>query len=169
MSDRFKCRAYITSIIDIVTPEEKEVSFYIDGVAVYEDGDIGFSRDKLLDALDKLDLTKNQKEQIEYDISENSYCGDYDWFSIEFGEKEQCTGLKDKNGKLIYEGDIVKCGNNGQFIYKIGFNKRFASFVLIRKEDAFNHYFGEAVEAEDVEIIGNIHGNAELLEQSDEQ
>ena len=79
-------------------------------------------------------------------------------------EIEQCLGLKDKNGKLIYENDIVRCGNNGQFVYKVGFNKRFASFVLIRKEDAFNHYFGEAVEAEDVEVIGNIHENEDLLE-----
>ena len=80
---------------------------------------------------------------------------------------EQCTGLKDKNSKLIYEGDIVRCGKTGQFVYKVSFNKRFASFVLIRKEDTSNHYFGEAVEAEDVEVIGNIHENPDLLEVVD--
>ena len=164
MNDRFKYRAYITSTIDIATSEEKEVSFYIDGVAVYEDGDIGFSRDKLLDALDKLDLTKNQKEQIESDISENSYCRDYDWFSIDFGEKEQCTGLKDKNGKLIYEGDIVESNFNG--LGRILYNH--AALTVAWKEEVY--FYGHRtpstpipLDVENIEIIGNIHENPELL------
>lgn len=108
-------------------------------------------------------MTSDGKVQIEY-YCDNGYAGYIDSFEQDEIIVEQCTGLKDKNGKLIYENDIVKCGNKGQFIYKVGFNKRFASFVLIRKEDAFNHYFGEAVEAEDVEVIGNIHENPDLLE-----
>lgn len=74
----------------------------------------------------------------------------------------QFTGLYDKNGKEIYEGDVVKCGD---FIYEVCYDGiRFASFVLIRKGDMFKHYFGEAMEATECEIIGNIHDNPELLE-----
>lgn len=80
----------------------------------------------------------------------------------------QCTGLKDKTGKLIFEGDIVKCN---EFVYRVEYdNIRFASFVLIRtnKLDIFKHYFGEAVESEDVEIIGNIYESPELLQKEGE-
>lgn len=73
----------------------------------------------------------------------------------------QHTGLHDMNGKDIYEGDIVKCGN---FVYQVVYEgKRFASFALHCKEDMFLHYFGEAMEAKDCVVIGNIHDNPELL------
>ena len=73
----------------------------------------------------------------------------------------QFTGLHDKNGKDIYEGDIVQLN---EFVYEVGYDdKRFASFVLLRKQDMFKHYFGEALEANQVDIIGNIHDNPELL------
>lgn len=78
MQDRFKFRAFMTCHICIGVEEEKEISFYIYDVAVYSNGDIGFSRDALLDALSKLDLTENQKDEIEEEISENSYCDDYE-------------------------------------------------------------------------------------------
>lgn len=75
----------------------------------------------------------------------------------------QFTGLRDKNGKDIYEGDIVKCGD---FVYRVVYEgKRMASFALHRKEDVFLHYFGEAIEAEDCEVIGNIHNTPELLKK----
>ncbi len=73
----------------------------------------------------------------------------------------QFTGLKDKNENEIHEGDSVKCN---EFVYKVVFNdKRFASFGLRRKADMFMHYFGEAMESQQCEVIGNIYDNPELI------
>lgn len=61
----------------------------------------------------------------------------------------QFTGLNDKNGKKIFEGDILSSG----WGYKG--EVEFDSIMYAKLECLFN---------EDCEIIGNIHDNPELLE-----
>lgn len=79
-------------------------------------------------------------------------------------ELMQFTGLKDKNEKEIYEGDILKTGTDKPMV--VGWSKKFASFVLNRNGWAFSHWFGESCNPEDCEIIGNKYQNAELLQSA---
>ncbi len=71
----------------------------------------------------------------------------------------QFTGLKDKNGKEIFEGDIVKEKNisDGEHIRKVVFEK--GGFWLEGKDGSGGWLFIPL----SIEIIGNIYENPELL------
>lgn len=74
-------------------------------------------------------------------------------------ELMQYTGLKDKNNKEIYEGDIVTLHNSK---YKVIFNTKEARFVL--RDDEFESEIPFTNNNnERMEIIGNIYENPELL------
>lgn len=97
----------------------------------------------------------------------------------------QYTGLADKNGKKIFEGDIVRdkslpivCGIgviefgdyemrmnssliNDNYSYHIGFYVKWIGIVDYRKDLAFWH--------NKIEVIGNIHDNPELLKEADDE
>lgn len=74
----------------------------------------------------------------------------------------QYTGLLDKNGKEIYEGDILSNKDtDGNMV--VNWCPISAGFCLDKKGWMFSHYFKEAVDANQCEVIGNIYEDLELL------
>lgn len=74
----------------------------------------------------------------------------------------QYVGLKDRKDTEIYEGDIVQ---SDKYTYVVVYNAHYASFGLCREQDAFLHYFGEALYADECEVIGNVYDNPDLAKK----
>ena len=75
---------------------------------------------------------------------------------------EQYTGLKDKNGKKIYEGDICKISYFGKWV-NVAVERHTTDFIVVNRKG--EDYVGRALGgyANVIEIIGNIHENGDLL------
>lgn len=86
---------------------------------------------------------------------------------------EQCTGLRDKNDKLIYDNDLIMIGDK---LYRVAIDDFGCRTVILD-----NNPFKEVIEWSDIvkiyyfynreneiEVVGNIRENADLLENKDE-
>ncbi|EKO2958576.1 hypothetical protein PZ837_001936 [Listeria monocytogenes] len=119
------------------------------------------------------DLCFNETEAVGVSGCGNAKCTlCVDWYSFDDVVLMQYTGLKDKNGKKIFEGDVVAFSEDDFHVFN--------SQVEYFSEDGYpafdikvpsDYYFDSNVFSEvsmsglhEIEVIGNIHENPELME-----
>lgn len=116
-------------------------------------------------------------EVVELNFNDNTLTyrdekGDCDWchFSLDgkYGDVilRQFTGLHDKNGKEIYEGDVLKghywnYGKERRFIGKVVYGMHGFKLVGVKQYLGMSQDFCSLYE-----IIGNIYENPQLVEQT---
>ena len=125
------------------------------------------SINKVVDVL-KIDFKSNTL-LLDIDSDEMIPKSDYWWYetTLNFEDVEimQSTGLFDKNGKEIFEGDIIDVGTRIPFLNKIQRDEETAYLKLVPLDKRWTEsYFTNFEDKSRYEVIGNIYENKELLE-----
>lgn len=95
-------------------------------------------------------------------LLENGNLAYLDDEGMKFYEVEFCIGLKDKNGELIHDGDWLKT-KDGYYCYVVWFD----GFWWVKSLPSEAMDLEPAEFYKECEVIGNIHENADLLENEE--
>ena len=138
----------------------REIKFrvFIDYKIFYQD-----KYDEYGDNLTSIDICKKTITITGFHNYENVYR-----FEDEKVKLMQYTGLKDKNGKEIYEGDIVKIiklEGYGEYCEQVEYTGRIECYISEFRIQPLNLRLSDESTVE-IEIIGNIYENKNLLEEN---
>lgn len=76
----------------------------------------------------------------------------------------QYTGFVDKNGRKIFDGDILSVYNSKAFLFVVEWNGN--QYVLKCTSNGVSDNILNVIESpEDVEVVGNIYDNSELIKE----
>lgn len=182
--DRFKFRATFSTSYYDENGNDKDIKLTVYDVAVYSGGEIGFSAQQIETIINALKLSEIEQDTIWQFINDNYATSSYEWFVCNNAIIEQCTGLKDKNRNLIYEGDILQHSWRAKGVVRFGkYTGCFAAGWENIYVDLTGWYLDDYYEpddcgrlrinldnthdsiteedASDFEIIGNIHEQKE--------
>lgn len=95
-------------------------------------------------------------------LEENMWTAEIYAIEVDASTICQCTGLKDKNGKLIWEDDIVKINNS-----KVNVLITFGDFEIICTIPNEKYYKHRLEYDTEYEVVGNVFDNPELLESEE--
>ena len=113
-----------------------------------------------------LSESKGYKSQPEKGLYISNQCGMPWAYQVRPETVGQFTGLTDKNGKEIYEGDILKLISNSGYAYHkplaVEYCEQWCQFVVA--DNDIKQQFGIWSDFDEFEIIRNIYENKELLE-----
>lgn len=92
---------------------------------------------------------------------------DFSEVEIKNLEVMMATGIIDKQGKMIFEKDILKNTRNNK-VYRVVWNGSHASFEFVNCEDRYQSMLSANRSYGSYEVIGNIYENRELWEGKNE-
>ena len=173
-NSRFLFRAVVKAEYCDSDGNNKTIKLLLSRVAVYSPTTVGVADEVLVNAIRNTNLNAEERNSVySYFETDNKYT-DQDCFVLQSETIEQCIGVKDANGKFIFEGDII---NNPTWWWGPGYvflstgkyspcgADNVGEYILSKNisnpsQDAvYNEWNGD-----EVTVIGNIHENPELLE-----
>lgn len=173
-NNRFLFRAVVKAEYCDSDGNNKTIKLLLSRVAVYAPTTVGVADEVLVNAIRNTNLNAKERNSVYSYFETNNKYADQEWFVLQAETIEQCIGIKDANGKFIFEGDIIndptwwwgpgyiflstgKCGpcradNVGEYILSKNLSNP-------SQDAVYNEWNGD-----EVTVIGNIHENPELLE-----